>query len=82
MWKMVITIEGRDFALLKGLAKQALAIIVEAKTYKQLQCINTSSSELAGPIGGYSATFSCPIEDRVAQLRQEADELEASLDAV
>lgn len=82
MWKMEIKIEGRDFNALKALTQQALARIAEARTYKDLQYINMGCSDLGGQIGGYHATFSCPIEDHIAQLRQEANELEASLDAV
>lgn len=76
-WKGVIVIGGTEFKALKVAAKEALAKIEKCQSIHDLRNINLSYT------GGfdlhYWARFSCPTEARIAELREEADDLERRL---
>ncbi len=77
-WKIKAEFESNSFEGVKHLAKNILGRIANAKNYKEIACAGGG-----GGGNGYSSyRVSCfsPIEARIQQLRQEADELEATFE--
>lgn len=77
-WKMTITFEGNTFESLKFGIPTILKQVVAAKTYKDLPMFSGIGG-LSGSSFYYSIEHVCPVQLRIANLRAEADALEASL---
>lgn len=77
-WKINIDIISNDFESLRTLAQQTLQCIADAKSVKDLYSYSAGggNSEFSSSV---SVNFECPTKVRIDRLRQEADELEASL---
>lgn len=79
-WTMKIELYSGSFDGLKCMAKSAFDKIESAKSVKGLPIALGGGAGRGDPMGfGYNVTYTCPIEDRIANLRKEADDLEASL---
>lgn len=78
-WKMTIQLEARNFEALKFVAAYVFEQINAAKTYKNLPIMGAGGSGQCGNDFSFSVEYSCPVEQRIANLRSEADALEASL---
>lgn len=79
-WTMNIDLRGGSFEDLQYIAKEILNKVIKAKSFKQLP-VSGGGGSGHDPNDGfsYSVTYSCPVEERIRQLRKEADELEAQL---
>lgn len=79
-WKLKIDLYSGSFAGVQSVAQRALEQVVKAKSVRDLRCIGAGGGGGGDPVGfGYTVTLECPIEEKIAQLRKEADELEATL---
>lgn len=78
-WTGVIQVHGTNFKALRNACTEAMRQIEKAQSVHDLRYINLGYS------GGYdyslSGTFHCPDEARIQELRKEADELEARVNA-
>ena len=77
-WKLKIEVKACDFESLKRAALETLNGIVRADSVQKMG----QSSGLAannGPVHTISVELSTPVEVRIKRLREEADELERSL---
>lgn len=78
-WTMTVELYASSFEFLQSAAKGLLGEIAAAKNYKELPS-SAGGGGGGDPVGtGYTVKWRSPIEWRIAQLRKEADELEASL---
>lgn len=77
-FKMTVELTATSFPSLMGIARQVFGEILAAKSIK-----NIPRSGGGGSSSGHSISFSVtlitPVEARIAELRREADELEAGL---
>lgn len=79
MWRMTIKVHGSSFDAMKNAAESVLGRVRGAKSYRDMPISSEASLGDGGPRMGWSCEYTCPDEDRIAQLRQEADRLEAGL---
>jgi hypothetical protein len=78
---MYIKLYSGSFNGLQGIAKEILEIVSKARSFKELPIVGGGGGG-GDPIGsGYSVEYKYPDEFRIAQLRKEADELEAKLNS-
>lgn len=77
-WKMTIRLSAGTFESLKHIAKHILGDVERAKTFREWPIAGGGSGG-GNSWTNYSVEYSCPAEARIAQLRREADALEASL---
>ncbi len=78
-WKMTIKLTAKDFNNLKHIARYIFETVSQAKSWKEFPIAGGGSSGMNGNDYGYSVEYTCPIEDKIASLRAEADALEISL---
>ncbi len=76
---MVLRFEGKDFANLKYIAERILKDISKARNYKELPVAGAGGYGNYANDFAYSVEYTCPDEQRIANLRAEADQLEAKL---
>lgn len=73
-WTMTIKITGASFERLKDYAQEVLEGVVKATDPRRFPIKRETPL-----VGSYEVTWESPIADRIARLRKEADELEATL---
>jgi len=69
-WSAKINVYGQDFDWLKKNARECLLRITEARSFKEISFYANGGSDLE---------ITCPVQEKINQLRKEADELEATL---
>lgn len=78
-WAMNVTLYADSFENLQAQAVRLLDQIAKAKNYMQLPTSGGGGGGGDSVMRGFEVKWRSPIEHRVAQLRKEADELEAGL---
>lgn len=80
-WELKIDIHAGSFEGIKRIAQEALGHVSKAKSVRELPTMWGGGGGGGGdPVGvGCSITVKSPAEERIAQLRKEADDLEAEL---
>ncbi len=79
MWEITITAYAGSFEGLKRVVADECKRVAAAKDHRQL---NTSwGGGMGGSMSGVGASLkvTCPVEERIKQLRADADALEAKL---
>lgn len=78
-WSMTIEIHASDFESLKSQAKLVLRDVSAANSVREFPTSGASVQGQGGSSCSFHVKWASPAEHRVALLRKEADELEATL---
>lgn len=71
-WNLVVRLGADTFPHLKEIAKETFSAIDRARNHRELPIMGSTNN-----IMFWSVQCSSPVEQRIADLRREADELEA-----
>jgi len=78
VWRMTVELNAGSFSALQYAMEQAASHVARAKGFKAAMGGSGWGSG-GGPGAGYTIEIECPVEAKIAQLRKEADDLEATI---
>ena len=80
MWKLKVEIECPTYECVQAMVVKELKRITAAKSVKDIYaCYAWGGGMGNGGSGSVSVSITSPVHERIKQLREEADKLEAEL---
>lgn len=79
-WTLTIKIQGVDFPALKAALQNVFDRILKTKSITECYMWNDfGSTPYSSSTWHYNVSYTCPVEEKIRQLREEANQLESQL---